>query len=133
MEIGQIIKKRREELGMSQEELARKVGYKSRSSINKIEIDGRGLPQSKIVAIAKALQTTPAKLMGWDDNMSNTENKKDENGSIKPDIKDDLDLRKIERAMTKMPTQDKKKMMKILELSFEDYFSNDYEDDDLDE
>ncbi len=66
MEIGQIIKKRREELGMSQEELALKAGYKSRSSINKIEVDGRGLPQSKIQAIANALKTTPASLMGWE-------------------------------------------------------------------
>ncbi|MDB1979125.1 S24 family peptidase [[Clostridium] symbiosum] len=70
MEIGQIIKKRREKLGMSQEELAQKVGYKSRSSINKIEVDGRGLPQSKIAAIAKALDTTPAYLMGWDNNIA---------------------------------------------------------------
>lgn len=66
MEIGSIIKKRREELGMSQEELAFKAGYKSRSSINKIEVDGRGLPQSKIMAIASALKTTPAYLMGWE-------------------------------------------------------------------
>ncbi|WP_124065998.1 helix-turn-helix transcriptional regulator [Clostridium sp. E02] len=70
MEIGQIIKKRREELGMSQEELALKAGYKSRSSINKIEVDGRGLPQSKILAIAKALQTTPALLLGWEQDIS---------------------------------------------------------------
>lgn len=67
MEIGNRIKYRRELLGMSQEELAKKIGYKSRSSINKIEIDGRGLPQSKIVAFAKALETTPAYLMGWTD------------------------------------------------------------------
>lgn len=66
MEIGERIKYRRELLGMSQDELAKKVGYKSRSSINKIETDGRGLPQSKIVAFAKALETTPAYLMGWE-------------------------------------------------------------------
>ena len=65
MEIGDRIKLRREELGMSQEELAKKVGYKSRSSVNKIETDGRGLPQNKIVMFARALQTTPAYLMGW--------------------------------------------------------------------
>lgn len=67
MEIGDRIKFKRESLGMSQDELAKKVGYKSRSSINKIEIDGRGLPQSKIVAFSKALETTPAYLMGWED------------------------------------------------------------------
>ena len=66
MDIGHRIKERRELLGMSQDELAKKVGYKSRSSINKIESDGRGLPQSKIVAFAKALETTPAYLMGWE-------------------------------------------------------------------
>lgn len=59
MDIGDRIKKRREELGMSQEELAKKVGYKSRSSVNKIEIDGRVLPQNKIVIFAKALETPP--------------------------------------------------------------------------
>lgn len=67
MDIGDRIKKRREELGMSQEELAKKVGYKSRSSVNKIEIDGRGLPQNKIVIFAKALDTTPSYLMGWEE------------------------------------------------------------------
>ena len=37
MTIGERIKLRREELQMTQEELAQKLGYKSRSSINKIE------------------------------------------------------------------------------------------------
>lgn len=73
MEIGERIKLRREELKMSQDELAKKVGYKSRSSVNKIESDGRGLPQNKIVLFAKALQTTPAYLMGWKDELSQTE------------------------------------------------------------
>ena len=66
MEIGERIKLKREELNMSQDELAKKVGYKSRSSVNKIESDGRGLPQNKIVLFANALQTTPAYLMGWE-------------------------------------------------------------------
>lgn len=67
IEIGKRIKAKRLALGMSQEELANLLGYKSRSSINKIEVDGRGLPQSKIVKIAKALHTTPSYLMGWED------------------------------------------------------------------
>lgn len=65
MKIGERIKYRREELGLSQDELARRLGYKSRSSINKIENDASGLPQTKIVAIASALQTTPSYIMGW--------------------------------------------------------------------
>lgn len=61
------IRTRREQLGMSQEDLARKMGYKSRSSINKIESGENDIPQSKIEAFAKALNTTPAYLMGWED------------------------------------------------------------------
>ena len=60
------IRSRREELGLSQEELGNKLGYKSRSSINKIELDQRNLTQSKIKAIADALNTTPAYIMGWE-------------------------------------------------------------------
>ena len=67
MEIGERIRRRREELDMTQDDLARAAGYKSRSSINKIEVDGRGLPQKKIADIAKALKVTPSYLMGWED------------------------------------------------------------------
>lgn len=59
------IRQRREELGMTQDELARKMGYKSRSSINKIEKGENDIPQSKIMAFAAALETTPEYLMGW--------------------------------------------------------------------
>ena len=60
------IRIRREALGMSQEELAFKLGYKSRSSINKIELGKADISQSKIKAFADALDTTVAYLMGWD-------------------------------------------------------------------
>ena len=56
--IGDRIRTRREELGLSQDDLARKTGYKSRSSINKIEVGNQGLTQSKIKAFANALETT---------------------------------------------------------------------------
>ena len=56
----------RERLGLSQEELAKKLGYKDRSTIAKIEGNVNDITQSKIAAIAEALQTTPAALMGWD-------------------------------------------------------------------
>ena len=45
----------------------------------------------------------------------------------------DRDIRRIERAREKMTDTDKDKMIKLLELSFSDYFSDDYEDDDLNE
>jgi transcriptional regulator len=65
MNTADIIKKRREELGLSQEELAAKLGYKSRSSINKIELGLSDIPFSKIPLFAKALELEPEILMGW--------------------------------------------------------------------
>lgn len=70
MTIGDRIKKRREELQMSQEELAHLIGYKSKTSINKIELGVQNLKQSKIKEIANALQTTPSYIMGWNDETS---------------------------------------------------------------
>ena len=61
------IKKRRTELGMSQEELARRAGYTSRSTIARIEHGEINLPQSKVIDIAQALRVTPSYLMGWED------------------------------------------------------------------
>lgn len=66
MNLYQRIKARREELGMSQEELANKLGYRSRSTINKIEMGKNDITQTKIKAFADALQTTPGYLMGYD-------------------------------------------------------------------
>ena len=58
--VGKLIKARRIELNMTQEELAKKLGYKSRSTINKIELDINDVSQSKLVKIAKALDCSPA-------------------------------------------------------------------------
>lgn len=66
-EIGKRIKERREELGITQEELAVRVGYKSKSTVNKIEVGKNELRQKNIKAFADALLTTPAYLMGWTD------------------------------------------------------------------
>lgn len=64
-DIGKNIMEARKRAGLTQEELAARVGYKSKSAINKIELGVNDLPQRKIVAFAKALDTSPAALMGW--------------------------------------------------------------------
>lgn len=65
-DIGSRIKDRRIELGMSQDELAEKMGYKSRSTIAKIEKGVNDVVQTNIVKFAEVLRTTPAYLMGWE-------------------------------------------------------------------
>lgn len=65
--VGNRILQRRKELDITQEELARRMGYKSKSTINKIEMGINDIPQSKIMKFAEVLLTTPSFLMGWDE------------------------------------------------------------------
>lgn len=53
--------------GMSQEELAKKVGYEGRSAISKVENGDRNVSQSMLIKYAGALGVTPAQLLGGED------------------------------------------------------------------
>lgn len=63
-ELYENIRDRRVALKMTQQELAKKLGYKSTSTIAKIESGENDIPQAKIAAFANALNTTPAELLG---------------------------------------------------------------------
>ncbi len=65
--IGERIRNKRIELGLSQGDLAKLLGYKSASTINKIEKGVNDITQTKVIAFARALNTTVSYLMGWDD------------------------------------------------------------------
>lgn len=65
--LGQRIRSRRIDLGMTQGELAKKVGYKSISTVAKIENDTNDITQRKVVEFAHALDTTVAYIMGWEE------------------------------------------------------------------
>jgi transcriptional regulator with XRE-family HTH domain len=67
MTTGEIIKKRRIELGLSQEDLAQRVKFATRTGISRIETDKYKLNQSKIMALSKALQISPMALLGVDE------------------------------------------------------------------
>lgn len=70
MNIGQRIKARREELGISAEDLGQKIG-KAKTTIYRYELGLiEKMPTSVLEAIAAALQTSPAYLMGWTENKS---------------------------------------------------------------
>lgn len=72
MNIGDRVRLLREQKGMTQEELATQLGYKSKSSVTHIE-RGRDIPRSMVVKLADILNTTPAYLMGWDEKKDNSE------------------------------------------------------------
>ena len=64
------IKELRKQRKISQEKLAKMTGYTDRSSIAKIEKGKVDLSETKIQLFASALNTTPAYLMGWEDEAS---------------------------------------------------------------
>ena len=63
MKLHETIRARRMALHMTQQELAARLGYKSTSTIAKIEAGVNDIPQSKIIAFARALATTPGALL----------------------------------------------------------------------
>lgn len=70
MNIGDRIKKTRIDNGLTQDELASYLST-TKQTIHKYETGLiSNIPSSKIEAIAKVLHTTPAYLMGWEDDIS---------------------------------------------------------------
>lgn len=65
--IGNRIKARRQELNLSQTELAARLGLKSKSTICKVERGEDNLTTTAIRRYAAALECSPSYLMGWDD------------------------------------------------------------------
>ena len=57
------VRLRRLELGLTQQQLAEAVGYRSRSAIAKIESGASEVPLSKLVPLARALDTTVERLL----------------------------------------------------------------------
>lgn len=103
--IGQNIRKRRKEVGLTQEKLANLVQL-SRSHIASIENDAYDPSLATLSVIAEALHTDTAAL-------------------INPDVESleiDEDIRQIQRARKNMSEKEKERMMKILTSAFEDFF-----------
>lgn len=67
MGMGSRIRERRRELGLSQDELAQKVGYKNRSTIARIESGENDIMLSKLKEIANVLETQVPWLLSGDE------------------------------------------------------------------
>ena len=66
MSIGQRIRNRRIELGLSQSELGERLGGISKAAVSAAELDKKDMTTDRIRRYAEALETTPAYLMGWE-------------------------------------------------------------------
>ena len=99
MTIGERISKRRDELGYTQEELAKLLGYKDRTSISKMEkADNMGL--DRVEKVAKALKCEPSYLMGWEE---------------VPDVADVSDHVKLITLYNKLTDEQKKSIISLME------------------
>ena len=65
--IGERIKQRRIDLGLTQEELAHRLGNKSRASVCTVEKDKEDLTSTRIKQYATALDCSVLYLMGYED------------------------------------------------------------------
>jgi len=64
--VGERIRERRQELNLTQSELAEKAGVADKTAISRIEHAGNDVTMRQIRKLAPALQTTQAYLMGWE-------------------------------------------------------------------
>ena len=76
MTMGEKIKDRRKALGMTQQELAEKIGFKTRSHISLIEQGERNIPVNKIKELAKILDISPEYLVGWRNTLESSSDSK---------------------------------------------------------
>lgn len=106
--IGQRIADERKRLGMTQEELAHKVGYKTKSAINKIEMGLRDVPRKKISSFASALGLLPGQLMGWEESP-------EELGSLAADVLLNPDMLRLVQIYSKLEEADKDMLLMLAE------------------
>lgn len=124
MTVGEKIRQRREELKISQYELAQLVGYKSRSSINKIEMDLYHVPQDKMKLLAAALHTTPSDLLGWSDadKEYNADGKLSKELQVMDDVADTFgdEVRDFLFLLNRLDDVDKARIMERMQTMLED-------------
>lgn len=66
MVVGERIRARRKELGLSLRELSKRLGYADHTTLSRIEKGECDLNQSRIAQLSRELNVTTGYLMGWD-------------------------------------------------------------------
>lgn len=114
MEFNQLVKKRRIELGLTMEDLARRVGV-SKATIQRWESgEIKNVRHDKITKLSDALETTPSYLMGWENHSKIlTENEDEELLLLYEKIKKDSNLALITDKASQL---DPKEVVQILEI-----------------
>lgn len=125
MNIAQRLQELLEKTNTSRSKLARDLGVHTSTVSN--WLDGKDVKAENLATLCEHFDCSISYLTSASDNV------KEKAPTQKDERYEDPDIRRIERARKNMSDQDKQKMMNILIASFEDYFSDDYQDDDVDE
>ena len=125
MNIGERIKQRRKQLGMSAETLAELIG-KSPATVYRYEKgDISGVDSKVILPIADALQTTPGHLMGWDeitDSLGSNSPAAKMLQQTKKRLKSPM-IEEMNRAMQRMTLKEQRKMVDVGKALFPNRFN----------
>lgn len=114
MTIGERIKNRRKELGLSVEEVAKRLG-KNRATIYRYESDYiESLPSPILEPLADVLQTTPAYLMGWENEQN--ENALDDAKSVEELLKEKKTKEKWDAILDELSQENKDRLQEQAEL-----------------
>lgn len=110
--IGEKIRNRRTELEMTQQELAERMGYKHKSSINKIELGMTDVTIDQAELFADVLDVPISYLMGWteeqDDYYIN-----EETAALAQQIYEDKELRALFDAARDISPEDMKTLYSV--------------------
>jgi repressor LexA len=107
MDIGAKIKQRRLELGWSQRELAKKMGYKDNTTLTKIERGLVDVSQSRVMQFSQVLDVSIAYLMDWEDEEKQKQSAESELSNQKKEL--------IEKVM-RMSDEELQKLDLLLQL-----------------
>lgn len=111
--VGLRIKSLREERGISQIELAEKIGV-SKQNLYKYETGIiSNIPSDKIEAIARALDVSPAEIMGWNTNSNAAED--DELQEYLEELKTRPEMKMLFKTLKGTSKEDVEKTVKIIE------------------
>lgn len=109
MDLATRVRLRREQLGLSQEDLAIRMGYSSRTSVNKIE-NGRPCSQKIIARLSDALGVSIPYLMGWEE----MQKKNDALADIIVEMRTDEEFMSIVEAVYKMDKEKRSSLLAFL-------------------
>lgn len=118
LELYRNIKKRRTELGISQQELSDKVGYSGKSMISKIERGEVDLSTTMIKKFAVALETTPFDLMG-NDGINETIIEYYDNGKMLQRLLAYADMFGTFEKLSKLQPTDKEMVVNLIDSLYE--------------